>query len=173
MAEKITTTLTGSGVPAGTDVAVFRGTFEGEVNAIVAPAGLTLVTGVEDARGFAPVSNSNPVPISDAGGSITVDGTVSTTLARPGTASIARVATSTGSATLKAANANRLRGLLIDNDSDSTLYVKFGTSAASNTDYSVRIDPRTSWQDPTDYTGEVRAILAAGTGNAQVTELTA
>jgi hypothetical protein len=61
MPEFETTTETGSGLPAGTKVAVLRGTFEGEAGCVAAPAPACTVTGSEDARTIAPVADDNPL----------------------------------------------------------------------------------------------------------------
>jgi hypothetical protein len=81
MAETETTTAEGSGLVAGTKVAVYRGTWEGGAANVVAPAALTLVTGAEDARTFTPVNTSNPVPVTVTGATGTMPVTVSGTVA--------------------------------------------------------------------------------------------
>lgn len=83
-------------------------------------------------------------------------------------ATVARVATSTSVATLLAA-VGRRSVVLISNESGANLFVKLGT-AASTTDYSVKIAAGGYWEMPaTSYGGAITGILDAGTGNAQVT----
>lgn len=102
---------------------------------------------------------------------VTVTGTVTTTGAKPSTSALANVATSTTSATLLAANANRL-GAMIHNDSTRNLYVKFGTTA-SNTSFTVLMPANSYYEVPFGYTGRIDGILASQSGTARVTELTA
>lgn len=78
--------------------------------------------------------------------------------------------TSTSSAVLQAANANRL-GLSIFNEGAGTLYVVLGATIASSTNYSVQIVPGAYYELPYLYTGEIRAIFSAA-GTARVQELT-
>lgn len=131
------------------------------------------------------------VPVTDNGGSLTVDGTVgisgsvavtgpltdaqlratpvpvSSTPTVTGTATVTSVSVSTTVATLQAANAARLK-LLVFNEA-GTLFVKLG-SAATSADYTFRLTANTTLEIDT-YTGIVTAIKASGTSNAQVTEL--
>lgn len=81
-----------------------------------------------------------------------------------------RQPTSTSATTLKAANAAR-KGLTVYNESGAVLYVKLGP-AATATDYSYAMPASGYYEVPYGYTGAVTGILASGTGNAQVTELT-
>lgn len=82
---------------------------------------------------------------------------------------ITRVATSTASATLVSANADR-KGAIIHNESAVVLYIKFGTTASA-TDYTVALAANTSYQLPSNVPStRIDGILAAGVGNAQCTE---
>lgn len=85
------------------------------------------------------------------------------------TAAITRVATSTASAMLIDFNPMR-RTLLIFNDSNRILYLKFGTTA-SIVDYTLPVPPndRVVIQG-SEWSGRVDGILNTGTGFAQVTE---
>jgi len=89
------------------------------------------------------------------------------------TATLANVASSISSVTLLAAAAGRL-GMVIENESTSVLYVKFG-SAASATSYSYlvaangRLDTRSA---ASEYTGIITGIWASANGSARTTELT-
>jgi hypothetical protein len=70
-----------------------------------------------------------------------------------------------------AANANRT-GLIIHNNSTATLYLKYGTGAAS-TSLTRQIATQTTWEMPTGntiYTGAITGRWAATNGDAQVTE---
>lgn len=90
---------------------------------------------------------------------------------RPANATVATVATSTTSVTLFASNADR-RQIYISNESNGTLYVKFGATASA-TSYTVLIPKNGTWEGVLNtYTGVVDGVLSAGTGNARVTEVT-
>jgi hypothetical protein len=86
-----------------------------------------------------------------------------------GTAVVTSVNDTASSTTLKAAN-TAAHERIIQNDSPSTLYVKFGTTA-STTDYTVKLG-----QDDiliTQYTGRIDGIWSAdASGAAKITELT-
>ena len=82
-----------------------------------------------------------------------------------------QVATSGTSAQLIASNTSR-KGLIIHNDASAVLYVKFGTTASS-TSYTYALQPGGMFEMARPiYTGRVDAILATGSGNAMVTEMT-
>lgn len=90
---------------------------------------------------------------------------------RPATAAHTTVATSTTSAVLFAANADRRR-VIIWNESNNSLYVAFAATATA-TAYAVLIPKNGSYETPlNDYTGVISGILSAGTGNARLTEVT-
>lgn len=88
---------------------------------------LTTVTnpvGIKGADGSAISSNSNPVPVSDAGGSLTVDGTVDLAVTTGGGWSkYSNVALSTTVQTVKG-SAGKLGGWFIHNPSAATAYVQ-------------------------------------------------
>lgn len=94
---------------------------------------------------------------------------VPTTESRPTTAAVTSVDDQATSTTLIASNASA-RERIIQNDSASILYVKFGTTATV-TDYTVKLA-----QDDilnTEYTGRIDGIWSANsTGAAKITELT-
>jgi hypothetical protein len=83
-------------------------------------------------------------------------------------ATVTQVTSSTGSVTLKAANAARI-GLSIYNDSTQVLYVKFG-SGASSTTYTVKMVAGSYYEAPYGYTGIAAGIWASANGFAYVTE---
>ena len=92
-----------------------------------------------------------------------------------GTSTVTAVAASTTVATALAANAAR-RKWIITNDTASIMYVKLGAGAAA-TSYTYALSPKTASSaggscEGTDTTA-ITAILASGTGNAMVTEVTA
>ena len=104
---------------------------------------------------------------------VTNAGTFATqnTETRPSTATITEVATSTTNATLVALNTSR-RGAVIANDSASTLYVKFGTTASA-TSWTYQVAPGQHLELPFPvYTGRIDGILSSGSGTARVTEMT-
>jgi hypothetical protein len=75
MADNRTLQSTVATIAAGAVAALYEVTFSGDT-ALIAPTVLGTISGSEGARTFTEVSASNPLPISDAAGSITVDGTV-------------------------------------------------------------------------------------------------
>ena len=129
-------------------------------------------------------SQANPfstaIPVSDNGGSITVDGTVAAT--QSGTWSVATatysssaVSSVTSAATntvLLASNASRRQAVLY-NDCDKAVYVKLG-STASSTSFSYRLQPNQTLELPTPvYTGAIDGIWdSSPTGSMRVTEIT-
>lgn len=91
---------------------------------------------------------------------------VSSAPAVSGSATVTRVATSATVATLKAANANRLK--LVVTTENGITYVKLG-SAATTTDYSYYL-PARSTLEIDGYTGIVTGIRSTGSDFVQVTE---
>lgn len=118
-------------------------------------------------------AGTGPFPVSDNGGSLTVDGavsitgTVATTAGGTALATVTSVAVSTTVATLSASNASKT-GVVVHNES-GTLFVKFGT-AATSTSYSYRLTANTTLT-VTGYTGIITAIKLSGSSTALVTEL--
>ena len=84
--------------------------------------------------------------------------------------SVTRTPVDTGSTQLADANSGRLR-LVVVNDSSTTLYVKYGNAASTNS-YTYRLEPGSTLEESA-YTGLVEATLETGTGHAHVTVLTA
>lgn len=112
------------------------------------------------------------VTISDGSGPVTVDGTITSTDARPATSVLASVAASVSSVVLRAANAARL-GLTIFNDSTAILYLAFAATATTSA-YTVKIGPGDYYELPRPvYTGDISGIWSAANGNARVTAVTA
>ena len=91
---------------------------------------------------------------------------------RPGTATLANVASSATSVTLLAANASR-RGAMIVNDSTEVLYVKFGVTASSSS-FTVKMSAGDYYELPQPcYFGRLDGIWASANGSARMTELSA
>lgn len=112
------------------------------------------------------------ISIDDNGGSVTVDGSLTITDSGNTTATRTNVARSASNQTLLASNTGR-KGATIYNDSNSTLYVKFGTTA-STTDFTVALDQADYYEIPFHYSGRIDGIWgSAGAGNARMTEITA
>lgn len=84
---------------------------------------------------------------------------------------IDRIASAAVTTALKPALATRL-GLMIQNESSGTLYIKYGATA-SLADYSVQIPPGVLWEMPANprYTGIIDGIWDVANGFAQITEL--
>ena len=89
---------------------------------------------------------------------------------RPATATLANVAASVTSVTLRAANTARL-GLMIYNDSTASLYVNFGATA-STTAFTVFMAAGAYYEmSQPPYSGAVNGLWTAAAGSARVTEL--
>lgn len=88
------------------------------------------------------------------------------------TSTFTQVARSATSVTILASNTNR-RGAIVYNDANSNLFLRYGTSAATTSQFTVRLTSQGYHEVPAFYTGEIRGIWAnAGSGNANVTEVT-
>ena len=89
------------------------------------------------------------------------------------TATVSTLASAATSATLLAANANRI-GVTIHNSDANALYVKYGATATTTTSYTVKIAADGYWEMPQPiYRGVLDGIWSAdGAGSAQITELT-
>lgn len=87
-------------------------------------------------------------------------------------ATLSNVAASASSVTLKAANSAR-NGLIVFNDADVALYLKYGATASASS-FTVKIAAGGYWEMPEPiYAGVVDGIWASSpTGSARVTELT-
>jgi hypothetical protein len=81
------------------------------------------------------------------------------------------VASSATSVVIFPAN-GRSGGRTIQNESSAILYLAFGSTPASLTDYTVQIAAGAYYEFPVTryYGGEVRGIWAAANGNARCTE---
>lgn len=92
---------------------------------------------------------------------------------RASAANVTSVDDTAENVTLLAENTDRA-GVIIHNDSDQVLYVKYGATATT-TDFTVAIGVGAIWSMPWPiYTGQVDGIWAANSnGAARITELTA
>lgn len=87
----------------------------------------------------------------------------------PAESSVTSVNDTASSTMLLSANDNR-KEAIVQNDSTSTLYVKYGTTASA-TDYSVKLG--TDDVLTTEYTGRIDGIWSSdASGAAKITELT-
>lgn len=89
------------------------------------------------------------------------------------TATRTQVADNAASVTILAANASR-KGASVFNDSSATLHLALGSTAATTTNYTVKLLTGTYYEVPAGYTGIIVGIWASdpNDGNAVVTELT-
>lgn len=81
--------------------------------------------------------------------------------------SVAAAATDT---LILAANANR-KVATIYNDSVEILYLGLGTTAAATNNFTTQVAAGGYYEVPSKYTGQIRGIWAAASGNARVTEV--
>lgn len=88
----------------------------------------------------------------------------------PGTATGARVATSTTSAVLLASAANKKMVHIYNDSATGKLYVNYGPTASATT-FTVLLAPGGYYETPPGfpYSGVISGILDTSTGNAQIT----
>ncbi len=183
MADNVTLPLTGTGdATAAVATDDVGGSHYQRVKVDLGGDGVAspLVRGQQTATNSLPVvlaSDQGAVPVSDNGGSLTIDGSVSITGTatvkelRSGTATVTSVGDSATSVSLLASNANRL-GATIFNDSSATLYIKLG-STASTTSFTFKALQDDYYEVPYGYTGAIDGIWSSDAGgNARITELT-
>lgn len=87
------------------------------------------------------------IPVSDNGGSLTVDGTVVGAGQASSSSSVTNVAASATNVTLKASNSSR-KALYIFNAGTSNLFVKLGATATATTSFSCMVSPNGFWELP-------------------------
>lgn len=88
-----------------------------------------------------------------------------------GNATLTNVASAITNATLLAANSKRL-GVIIENDSASVLYVKFGATAAA-TSFTIKMAAGARFEMlHVIYNGRIDGIWVTADGAARITELT-
>ena len=86
-------------------------------------------------------------------------------------ATLTNVASSATTVSLLAANTNR-RGVIIFNDSNQSLYVKYGATA-STTSFTYLMTPKSTWEMILPiFQGAIDGIWASANGSARITELT-
>jgi len=111
-------------------------------------------------------------PISDNGGSITVDGTVSVTGIGPASSNTtANITISTSPQTLLSINASRKGATIFNNSDTATTYVNFGNTV-SNTDFIVAMAPKSYYEVPFGFTGKIVAVSSVASGFLTVSEMT-
>ena len=99
-------------------------------------------------------------------------GAVTTNMQRATASTVTAVASSATSVQIVAANAARL-GLSIYNDSTYSLYLRYGSGAASSSDFSVLLQSGALYEVPDrSVTLEVRGVWSSANGNARATEAT-
>lgn len=81
------------------------------------------------------------------------------------------VAASASDVTILAANADRKRATITNDSASATLYLLFASGTSSTTNYSVQLLPGAAWLED-QYTGVIKGIWSAASGNARVTENT-
>lgn len=93
---------------------------------------------------------------------------------RSATATQATVAASASSVTIQAANTSRRKLVVINDSTTATLYLRFNASAATTSNETYLLNPSETLIEDGDglYSGEVRGIWSAASGNARVTEFT-
>lgn len=96
--------------------------------------------------------------------------TFSVSQATSSTGTLSSVALATSSTTILASNAAR-KGFIVYNDSLNILYLAF-SATASTTAFSAKMQPGSSYNSDTLYTGIITGISSAATGSARVTEFT-
>jgi hypothetical protein len=92
-------------------------------------------------------------------------------LAKASASARTSVAGATSNTQLLAANTVR-KGATIFNDSTADLYLALGTTAASTSNFTIKLPAGGYYEAPFSYSGEIRGIWSSATGNARVTELT-
>jgi len=86
------------------------------------------------------------------------------------TADVTSVSADDSSVSILASNADRL-GVLIFNDSQANLYLKYGTSASTSS-FTVKIPAGAYWEMPDPvYTGALTGVWDSVSGAARITEL--
>lgn len=141
-------------LPAGLGIALRDVTYSGDANQKIAPSGIVLFEGADDAKTATDVSDTRPLPVKQVGG----------------TSTLTNVAASASSTTVLAANAARLRAWLY-NDSTIPVNIKFGATASA-TSFTKRM-AQDEFFVVEGYTGRIDGIWDSASGNMRVTELTA
>lgn len=116
MADNLTTqTSTLATVPGSKGIATREVTYSGDASQHIAPVGLVTFSGSDDAKTATDVNDSNPLPVDDAGGSLTVDN-----------AALSVTGGGVESSALRVTIASDSTGVLSVDDNGSTLSVDDG-----------------------------------------------
>lgn len=111
-------------------------------------------------------------PISDNGGSITIDGSVSVIGFENSTeSSTTNISLTTSESILLPANSNRKGATIFNNSTTAIAYLNFGTTV-STTDFIIAMPPNSYYEVPFKYTGRIMIIASSATGFVTVSELT-
>lgn len=113
---------------------------------------------------------SGPVQVTTTG-SLLITGSVGLAGVKAALAVRTSVAASTTSVVLLAANPNR-KGVIIYNDSTSVLYIGYGSTAVSDSDFTVQTAAETHHNVFSGFVGEIRAMWVTAEGAARITEMT-
>ncbi len=153
---------------------------------------ITNVVHVDDNSSSLTVDDGgSTISIDDGSGSITVDGTVAATqsstwtvqpgntanttpwlvssIETPGTPTQSSVAASASSVTLLSSNASRKKVVIYNDSTSASLYVRLNASAATSSNFTYKLYP-SGYLEEYNYTGEIRGIWSAASGNARITE---
>lgn len=90
---------------------------------------------------------------------------------RPGISAVTRVGASVTDIELVAANASRIGGVVLFNDSSARLTLRLGSGAATPTDFTTKLDRNQHYETP-PWTGAIHGLWASAVGAVQVTQLT-
>lgn len=163
----------------GLDVQIYHGGVAKDPTAIRALTAADVVTAAQGTA--AAVGGAWPITVTDGVDTAAVkaadpaeadNGLVTRNLpARTATSARTTVSVDTTVDTLLASNTAR-RGATVYNDDSKVLYVALG-SAATTSDFTIKIAADGYYEIPFNYTGIITAIRASGSGNVRVTELTA
>lgn len=117
-------------------------------------------------------ANAWPVKVTDGTDTLSVnpDGSLPTKPKQASTNNITTVASSLANQMFLAANPNRI-GATVYNESTQILYLKLG-AVASATSYTVQMGPKTYFEAPYGYTGQIDGLWVGENGFARVGELT-
>ena len=111
-------------------------------------------------------TSANSTPVVIASDQVAIPITPSTSA----TGTLTNVASSATNVTILASNASR-KGATVFNDSNKTLYIKFGTTASA-TSFTAQLRAGDYYEVPFGYTGIIDGLWASANGSARVTELT-
>lgn len=111
-----------------------------------------------------PVSTDRPLPVVPLSGGVTTPGS------GPSTGTRSDVAASASDGTILAADPLTKSYSVVNESTTATLYLLESTGTSSATNYSVALPPGAYWSS--NYTGIVKGIWSAASGNARVTKYT-